>query len=431
MIPRILYSTWISPNPIPSKYQKYIDSWMRVMPKYKIKIISLDNVKKTPFVIKAIEKKNFALAGHYARIQELYDNGGIYFDIDIEATKPLDSLLHNKFVLGIEDRWIVNNAVIISEKGHPFLKRCLEFMDAFDWKGKDIELETGPRMFTSIAKKHYGWECGKIGTFKDISILPPVYFYPYHYTEKYSLECVTPETFTVHHWSNSWNDRVSIVIPCYNQGRYLNDAVDSALAQTHKNIEVIVVNDGSTDNTKQVAQSYGKRIKYIEQDNKGLSAARNAGIKASSGGWILPLDSDDKFHPTFIEKTIGKADIVCTWLQCFDKSKDVWKSPKTNPTYSDFLKMNQIFCCSLFSKHVWSACGGYDEQQWSKGKQGCNGFEDWLFWLRATKNDFNVTVVPEILFYYRKNGQSMITDAMKNKSKILAYMRREHPGLKG
>lgn len=425
MIPKRIYSTWISPNPIPTKYHKYIDSWKRIMPDYEIKIISLDNVKRTPFVKKAISEKNFALAGHYARVQELYDNGGIYFDIDIEATKRLDSLLHNKFVLGIEDRWSVNNAVILSEKGHPFLLRAMEFMDSIDWKTKDIELETGPRMFTSIAKKFYGWECGKIGNFKDISILPPVYFYPYHYSEKYKPGCIKKETFTAHHWSNSWNDKVSIIIPCYNQGRFLKDAIDSALAQTHKNIEVVVVNDGSTDSTREIAKQYGKLIKYVEQTNKGLSAARNAGIKASAGGWILPLDADDKIHPEFITKTIGKADIVCPHLQCFGKSKDIWK-PGKHLSYKDFLKGNQIFCCSLFSKHVWNTAGGYDEEQFTKGKQGCNGYEDWMFWLNATEKDFNVAIVPEVLFYYRKHEASMYTEAKKNHSKILQYIKSKH-----
>lgn len=422
MIPKKIFSTWISDKPIPEKYNKYIESWKKVMPDYEIKIITFDNVKLTPFVEKAIDKGNYALAGHYARVQELFDNGGIYFDIDIEAVKPLDSLLHNKLVLGLEDRWIVNNAVILAEKGHPFLQHCMDVMDGISWLSPNIELETGPRMFTNLMKLH-GWNVGQQGMFGDIAILPPVYFYPYRYDEYYTKECVKPETFTVHHWSNSWNDKVSIVIPCYNQGNFLKDAIDSALAQTHKNIEVIVVNDGSSDNTAIVARSYGNRIKYIEQTNKGLSAARNAGIKSSSGGWILPLDSDDKIHPDFIKKTIGKGDIVSTFLQCFGNSKDVWKPRMSNPTYKDFLKSNHIFCCSLFKKDVWTISGGYDEEQFTKGKQGVNGYEDWSYWIKATKNNFNVTVVPEILFYYRKHGDSMHSNAIKNHKKIIAYMK--------
>ena len=86
-------------------------------------------------------------------------------------------------------------------------------------------------------------------------------------------------------------DKVSIIIPCYKQAHFLAEAIESALAQDYDNFEVIVVNDGSPDNTSEVAKRYP--VSLIEQENKGLSAARNAGIKASTGSWILPLDADN------------------------------------------------------------------------------------------------------------------------------------------
>lgn len=428
MIPKRIYFTWISEKPIPEKYHKYIESWKRVMPDYEIHQITLDNVKRGAFANKAIEIKNYALAGHYARVQELYDNGGIYFDIDIEAVKPLDPLLNHPFVLGRESNHWINNAVIIAQKGHPFLKECMDYMDKTPFDTAKIELSTGPIMFTNIMRRK-GWTNGKSGNIRGHYIMPPEYFYPYLYNQFYTPECIKPNTFCVHHWANSWNDKVSIVIPCYKQAQFLPDAIESALAQNYKDFEVIVVNDGSPDNTSQVAKRYPK-VRLIEQPNKGLSAARNAGIKASAGGWILCLDADDKIHPDFLSKTVGKGDIVCPWLKCFGNSEAVWKPTKTNPTYSDFLRSNHIFCASLFKKDCWTLSGGYDEEQFVRGKQGVNGFEDWKLWLRLAKLGFNFTVVPEVLFYYRKhpNG-SMLTESMKNRVKILNYMRQEHPQL--
>lgn len=424
LIPKVIYTTWISDKPIPAKYQKYIDSWARVMPDYKIQVITLDNVKRGRFVDYAISIGNYALAGHYARVQELYNHGGIYFDIDVEAVKPLDCLLAGELVLGCEDEWVVNNAVILAKKKHPFLKECMDYMDNGGFSKTDIELETGPRMFTNLMKLR-GWRRGLVGMFDDISILPPKYFYPYRYDQYYTPDCITSETLCLHHWANSWNDRVSIVIPCYNQGRYVTEAVDSALAQTYKNIEVIVVNDGSTDNTAQVLKRYSgnKKVKVVTQANRGLSAARNAGIKVSSGGWILPLDADDKIHPEYIEKTIGKADIVCPYLQCFGISTDVWKPTGVTYSYDEFLKHNRLFCCALFKKDVWTQIGGYDEQMWRGGASGVNGYEDWEFWQRATQIGASVKIVPEVLFYYRKTGNSMTNEALANHHKILAYMR--------
>jgi len=95
------------------------------------------------------------------------------------------------------------------------------------------------------------------------------------------------------------------------------------------------------------------------------------------------------------------------------------------------LRRNHIFCASLFKKDCWTLAGGFDEEQFSRGKQGVHGFEDYNFWLRCTKAGFNVSVVPEVLFYYRKHpGGSMLTESLKNRKKIIAYMKNEHPLLR-
>lgn len=97
--------------------------------------------------------------------------------------------------------------------------------------------------------------------------------------------------------------RISVVIPCYNSSAYLATAIDSALAQTYADKEVIVVDDGSTDHSADVMAQYGERIQVVRQANSGLSAARNTGIHASTGEWLAFLDADDWWDPTFLEKT--------------------------------------------------------------------------------------------------------------------------------
>src|SRR5687767_14566662 len=98
---------------------------------------------------------------------------------------------------------------------------------------------------------------------------------------------------------------VSVVIPTYNYGRYVGDAIDSALAQTRPPDEVVVVDDGSTDDTPDRLAAYGDRIRVVRQTNQGLSAARNAGIRAAHGDWVAFLDSDDAFHPRKLELQLG------------------------------------------------------------------------------------------------------------------------------
>lgn len=205
---------------------------------------------------------------------------------------------------------------------------------------------------------------------------------------------------------------VSIVIPCYNQAYWLSEAIESALAQTYKNIEVIVVNDGSPDNTSEIAKRYPVRL--VEKENGGLSSARNAGIREAKGQYILPLDSDDKILPEFIEKTIGLDDIVSTAQQEFGDSNNLWNSQPEHPVHDFFKYNNQINCCALYKKEIWEKIGGYDETM--------KGYEDWDFWFRATKIGYTITVIREPLFLYRKHGHSMVNDAISRHEELKQYI---------
>ncbi|TYS59867.1 glycosyltransferase [Sutcliffiella horikoshii] len=100
------------------------------------------------------------------------------------------------------------------------------------------------------------------------------------------------------------NELVSVIIPCFNSEKWIIETIDSVLNQTYSNIEIIVVDDGSTDNTKDVISNYSKRIKYIYQQNKGPSVARNLGIKKSKGKYVAFLDSDDLWESNKLEKQV-------------------------------------------------------------------------------------------------------------------------------
>lgn len=423
MIPKQIFKIYIGEK-FPEHLKQFTDTWQKVNKDYEVIYFNSCDFD-SPFIRYAKEKKNNMLINAYMRLKLVYEFGGIYLDNDIECVKSFDSLLNKKCVFGIEDEWTVNLAVILAEAKNPFIKTCLDCLDNFEFNQKgEPALETGPRMLTKLISK-LGWKQKHIGEFNEVTVVAPEYFYPYHYTELYSKDCITDKTICIHHWAQTWGDKVSIVIPCYNQGEYLKDAIESALNQTYKNIEVIVVNDGSKDNTREVCKQF-KDIIYIEQPNKGLSAARNAGIKASSGKWIVPLDSDDKLHRNFILNTIHKSDIVTTYLQCFGDRKDIWKPAIVKPTHKDFLTGNKIHYCSIFRREIFDRVQ-YDEEQFSKGKQGVNGYEDWMFWLNATKLGYSVLVHPEVLMYYRKHGFTMIDEATKNRDNILNYMRKFYP----
>ena len=143
---------------------------------------------------------------------------------------------------------------------------------------------------------------------------------------------------------------ISVIIPCYNQGNYLAETLDSVSSQTYPYWECIIVNDGSDDNTEQVAQEYIKkdsRFIYLSQENKGLSAARNYGILNSNGQYILPLDSDDLIAPTYLERAINAfandstVKIVYCRAKLFGKQTGEWLLPKYS--LEKMLGVNCIF----------------------------------------------------------------------------------------
>lgn len=98
--------------------------------------------------------------------------------------------------------------------------------------------------------------------------------------------------------------KVSVIIPTYNRAEFISDAIESVLNQTFEDYEIIIVDDGSTDNTKQIVQSYTSKVKYYYQEQSGVSSARNYGIKAATGEYIAFLDSDDQFLPQKLEKQV-------------------------------------------------------------------------------------------------------------------------------
>jgi hypothetical protein len=224
--------------------------------------------------------------------------------------------------------------------------------------------------------------------------------------------------------------KVSIIIPCYNQGHFLHEAIKSALDQTHQEVEVVVVNDGSTDQTARVIQHFEQRkssghaeFVSITQENRGLSAARNAGISKSSGEFIVCLDADDRLSPAYIEKTVKfleDYDIVGTGTQEFGNKFRRWKTPLVEVRYKELLIKNRLNYASIYKKKLWTDVGGYDEGMKI-------GFEDFMFWLDCSLSGAKIMVLNEFLFYYRKHEKSMFSDALQRRAEIIKYMNAKHP----
>ncbi len=205
---------------------------------------------------------------------------------------------------------------------------------------------------------------------------------------------------------------VSVVIPCHNYGEYLMEAVDSVLWQTWRDLEAVVVDDGSDDpETIRVIEALSApRTRVMRQPNLKLSSARNTGIAASAGKYICCLDADDMFEPTYIEKCLHQLrfegfDICGSWQRNFGTEDAVHRPGRFD--FQSLLKSNRMINSAMFPKRLWEMAGGFDATM-------VDGYEDWEFWIRLAALGARATVIPEPLFLYRKHGRSMI-DASKEK----------------
>jgi glycosyltransferase involved in cell wall biosynthesis len=220
---------------------------------------------------------------------------------------------------------------------------------------------------------------------------------------------------------------VSVIIPNYNHARFLGDAIRSVLAQTYRPVEIIVVDDGSTDNSAQVAAGFADQIRYIYQTNAGLSAARNTGLRAAKGELIGVLDADDMYEPNFLETLVAalqadpQADGVYCGYQFVDETNNPLPQIENRPVpsadlYPALLDGNFFVPESVFlRRHVYDEVGFFDESL-----RAC---EDWDVWLRAAKK-FRIIHSPHILTRHRVLAGSMSTDPLRMLTARLAVLKK-------
>ena len=220
---------------------------------------------------------------------------------------------------------------------------------------------------------------------------------------------------------------VSVIVPCYNQALYLEEAIDSVIAQTYQRWECIIVNDGSTDESEVTALAITRkdsRVKYYKKLNGGLPSARNFGIEQSSGELILPLDADDKIHPQYIEKAVqefGRDNVKIVY--CDGEYFGARKGKLLLPDFSrkNLAEMNMIFCTAFFRRKDFYSAGGYNPNMKF-------GWEDWDLWIGILKNEGEVIKIPEVLFYYRIKEESMLTSLEgTRKQRMFMQLYLNHP----
>lgn len=209
---------------------------------------------------------------------------------------------------------------------------------------------------------------------------------------------------------------VTVIIPCYNDGRYIFQAINSILAQTVLPKKIIVIDDGSLQETKKVLQQLDHPlIQIIYQENQGVASARNNGIKKATTAYILTLDADDVFESTFLEKALvaikseKQIVAVCCYYRKYKNNKPTEDVIKPfGGTAVNFLVKNNGHASALFKRSRWEEIGGYDSQF-------VKGYEDWDFWISMLMNNNKMFIIPEVLWRYR------IKDVSRDQTAFIKY----------
>jgi glycosyltransferase involved in cell wall biosynthesis len=222
---------------------------------------------------------------------------------------------------------------------------------------------------------------------------------------------------------------VSIIIPCFNDYEYIEACIDSVRNQTYSNIEIIVIDDGSDQTTKEKLNTIRPKIDVlITQKNQGQAKARNEGIKKAKGEIICPIDSDDTIDCSFLEKTVnylkGDVRVVGTCLNLInEKNNKIDIFVPAGGDYKDFLFKNAISGPGvLYRKDDVLTISGYDESMKA-------GWEDWDFNLRLMCLGGRTHIVNEPLYNYLKRQQSTTSKANTKKNELFKFMYLKHQEL--
>lgn len=216
---------------------------------------------------------------------------------------------------------------------------------------------------------------------------------------------------------------VSVIVPMYNAAPYIREALESIVASSYRPIEVVVVDDGSKDDSLAVAMemaSIHPEIRVISQKNAGVSAARNHAIREAKGEWILPVDADDKISPVYIEHAVAAiADdvrIIGCKAEFFGDKQGEWKLPDYTPEL--LARKNMIHISSMFRKADWQRAGGFSEEDIYR--------EDWDFWLGMMELGGRYIRLNETGLYYRVTKGSRRHTAKAQKRAIVDAINRRH-----
>lgn len=457
-IPKIIHYCWFGGSPIPKKTQRYIATWREKCPDYEIVRWDETNFDVNSYVYtkEAYENKKWAFISDVCRLEAVYKQGGVYIDVNTELVKSLDVFLNNEGFVGFEQQNMIQMGVFGFKKKHPIVGKLLdsyrkEHLTFDDGRINDQTINNRTQDVLIAAGMHADNTYQELS---DVVIYPKEYFAP-RYWNSSKQDDLTKNTAAVHYYGASWHDesgkkelsqkikrhdqalRITIVVPVYNVEKYLDDCLESICNQSYEDIEIILVDDGATDNSGSMCDIWAKkdkRIKVVHKKNGGLNAARRDGFLASSGELVTFVDSDDVIAPNYLETLryaldeTGADVSMCGYTEFIDLERLIYASPADGgkgeivyePGKENTLRWLIIGGAPWNnSMHVMTAWGKLYRREiieavdWELSDFRANEDEAWTM-----QNLYNakkgVAVVPQRGYGYRKNQTSITRSTYKN-----------------
>lgn len=462
-IPKIIHYCWFGGMPIPEKTQRYIATWQEKCPDYELMRWDESNFDVNSYVYTkgAYENEKWAFVSDVCRLEAVYKYGGVYIDVNTELIRGFDDFLADDGFIGFEQQNMIQMGVFGFKKEHPFVKRLLNL-----YTKEPIIIDDKDKINSRTINSRTQELLLQIGMIpnnsfqklKGITVYPKEFFCP-RYWNSSRQDPITENTVAIHYYGASWHDhigkkqlsrkiirhdrllRISLIVPVYNVEKYLEDCINSIINQTYSNMEIILVDDGSTDNSGKICDELKKidsRIKVIHKPrNEGLNRARLTGFEASNGQLVTFVDSDDIIHEGYLATLRYAldetgADIATCGYTVFSDGKPISFLPPADGGMGQIVyeKNKDTMLRWLIiggapwneSMHAMTAWGKLykrhviEKVDWDMSDFRANEDEIW------TMQNFHnakqgIAVVPDRVYGYRNNQSSITHSAYRNKYK--------------
>lgn len=406
MIPKIIHYCWFSNDRYPQKVSECIEGWRKLMPDWEIKEWNLKNFDlNTSNITKECwaDGTTVKRLEEYTAFRSLYMEGGIFLNPYIKLKEPLTTLLNNKVFFEFNSEKEIGLDIIGAEPKNIVIGNILDIYNQLHFS-----LEDTANYAFNYLKSNYNLESNSRFVV---------------YSEGCNNLIISRKTFP--------DIKVSVVMPVWNGENYIKQAIDSVLSQNIDDIELIIVNDGSTDNTENIIKSCGNnKIKLITTEHKGISFALNLGIKHCSGYYIARMDADDIMLPGRLKKQIDileknpEIDILGTGYEyCNTSGKRLGEYFVPNPTNTYLTKELFLKYGNLIAHPTVMFRGKSIKKLSYPYESYYNGSEDFKLWIKCLDLGMKLQNIPDPTIIYRQQEKQ---DNIISKRIINSYTRKNN-----